>query len=328
MNRTATHAGSWYTNSKSKLNNELEKNLNAVTKSNDMVFPIKGVQAIIAPHAGYTYSGPTAAYAYKSVDVSNIKRVFILGPSHHVYINGCALSKCETYETPLGNLTLDREIINELYQTKEFTWMRIGTDEDEHSIEMHLPYTFKIFENKIKDIKIVPILVGSIDEDKEDKYGKLLGKYLLDPTNLFIVSTDFCHWGKRFRYTYYQGKRLSEKDRLTRCDDGEDDDSHHEHQGDNKLLIYQAIAKLDKDGMSTIESLDLEAFRSYLTETQNTICGRHPISVLMAALTTLNDQDYDKSIRFIKYAQSSSCYTIDDSSVSYASGYVTILNRN
>ncbi|CAO3616003.1 unnamed protein product [Cunninghamella echinulata] len=210
MNKSATHAGSWYTNSKTRLNSELEKNLIAATVK-DTSLPIKMFAPLLHQvekkkiiykkgntHAGYTYSGPTAAYAYKSVDVSNIKRVFILGPSHHVYLDGCALSKYETYDTPLGNLALDREVISELYVTKQFTLMSKSADEDEHSIEMHLPYIFKIFEKKINDIKIIPILVGSIHEEKEDKYGKIFGQYLSDPSNLFIVSSDFCHWGKGF----------------------------------------------------------------------------------------------------------------------------------
>jgi AmmeMemoRadiSam system protein B len=96
----------------------------------------------------------------------NSKRVFLLGPSHHAYIDGCSLSKCSTYETPLGNLKLDREgnaslyelqeaiyqlfhlylVIEELHSTGKFRWMSQTVDEEEHSLEMHLPFTYKIFE--------------------------------------------------------------------------------------------------------------------------------------------------------------------------------------
>lgn len=54
-----------------------------------------------------------------------------------------------------------------------------------------------------RDISIVPILVGSLSPEREAQYGKLLAKYLLDPSNFFVVSSDFCHWGQRFRYTHY-----------------------------------------------------------------------------------------------------------------------------
>lgn len=72
------------------------------------------------------------------------KRVFILGPSHHHYLTGCALSKCKTYETPLGSLKLDLDTIAELHKTGQFDTMSHSVDEAEHSIEMQLPYTVKM----------------------------------------------------------------------------------------------------------------------------------------------------------------------------------------
>lgn len=169
--RAASHAGSWYTSNGVKLDEQLTSWLSAVqgerfplsedvaredasTRRGDPTFlPIPGIRAIIAPHAGYSYSGPPAAYAYKCIDPSRIKRVFVLGPSHHFYLNGCALSKCKTYETPLGGLPLDRKTMDELKAKGEqqgrstrFDWMDLDQDEDEHSIEMHLPYVRKVFE--------------------------------------------------------------------------------------------------------------------------------------------------------------------------------------
>lgn len=78
------------------------------------------------------------------IDGSN--RVFILGPSHHVYLDGCALSTCETYQTPIGALPLDLDTIQELRGKGAFSKdMKLSTDEDEHSIEMQLPYIRKVF---------------------------------------------------------------------------------------------------------------------------------------------------------------------------------------
>ncbi|RUP45251.1 MEMO1 family [Jimgerdemannia flammicorona] len=161
MSRTATHAGSWYSSSEKKLNRELDDWLAQVPEATDdsEPYPIQGARAIIAPvrilwpmlfhpnrHAGYSYSGPTAAFAYKCVNQLFIKRVFILGPSHHEYLPGCALSILKKYQTPLGDLTLDLEVIKALKKTGHFTEMTKCVDEDEHSIEMHLPYIYKIFE--------------------------------------------------------------------------------------------------------------------------------------------------------------------------------------
>ncbi len=69
-------------------------------------------------------------------------------------------------------------------------------DEAEHSVEMHLPYVAKVMESRRGKFTIVPILVGALKVKGEVDYGKLLSKYLLDPENLFVVSSDFCHWGK------------------------------------------------------------------------------------------------------------------------------------
>lgn len=82
-----------------------------------------------------------------------------------------------------------------------FEEMTIHTDEDEHSIEMHLPFIAKVMENH--QFTIVPIMVGSLSSEKEGAYGKILSKYLLDPENLFVISSDFCHWGARFSYQFY-----------------------------------------------------------------------------------------------------------------------------
>lgn len=124
------------------------------------------------------------------------KRIFILGPSHHVYLTTCALSSCDTYETPLGPLTLDKSTISDLTQTKKFSRMNLSVDEEEHSIEMHLPYVYKAIQRARpgETIPIVPILVGSINRRQEKEYGEVLRPYLEDPENLFVVSSDFCHW--------------------------------------------------------------------------------------------------------------------------------------
>ncbi|KAK4694220.1 MEMO1 family protein, partial [Phenoliferia sp. Uapishka_3] len=265
-------------------------------------------------HAGYSYSGPAAAWAYRSVDVSAIDRVFILGPSHHAYLDGCALPTCAEYETPLGSLTLDRGTIKELADTGKFQEMDIDTDEAEHSIEMHLP----------KAIKIVPILVGSISHSSEQRFGTLLAPYLSSPSTLFIISSDFCHWGTRFSYTYYLPPHLTNSDAppagysLTRSTPS------------LPRPIHESISDLDHQGMEAIkfESGDKEAsqakeeFGEYLKDTKNTICGRHPIGVLLAALACLEGKGEKNKLEWVRYERSGLVESVKDSSVSYASAFV------
>jgi len=109
--------------------------------------------------------------------------------------------------------------------------------------------------SKQQDFRLIPILVGSLDASKLEKYGQLLAPYLCDPKNLFIISSDFCHWGRRFSYT-----------------------PHNPADGE----IWQHIEKLDHQGMDLIEKLNLQDFHKYLRSTDNTICGRYPISLLLA----------------------------------------------
>lgn len=161
------------------------------------------------------------------------KRIFILGPSHHAYIPGCALSTATCYNTPLYNLKIDSEskiislqsllngsyscvcdgcvclsvvclsvclkVYRELKSTGLFEEMSLSVDEEEHSIEMQLPYIAKVMEAFRDSFTIVPILVGALKQSGEIKYGKLLSKYLADPNTLFVISSDFCHWGKALR---------------------------------------------------------------------------------------------------------------------------------
>lgn len=83
-----------------------------------------------------------------------------MGPSHHVHLRKCALSQCKTYETPLYDLKIDTKVIAELEATRQFQWMDIKTDEDEHSIEMTIPYVAKVMEDFKDQFTIVPVMVG------------------------------------------------------------------------------------------------------------------------------------------------------------------------
>jgi len=89
-------------------------------------------RAIITPHAGYSYSGACAGYAYKQIDPEKVHRVFLLGPSHHEYIRGCALSSFKEYETPLGSLHLDQGVYADLQASGLFETMPPAVDEAEH----------------------------------------------------------------------------------------------------------------------------------------------------------------------------------------------------
>ncbi|KAH7100170.1 UPF0103-domain-containing protein [Auriculariales sp. MPI-PUGE-AT-0066] len=293
VQRRASHAGSWYSSDTNELNEQLVEWL-----SSAQVEPVVGCKAIIAPHAGYSYSGPAAAWAYKSIDTTNIKHILVLGPSHHVYLPGCALSTMKSYETPVGSLPIDTSLVAELRATGKFEEMSRATDEEEHSLEMHLPYIRKTFEGL--DVTIVPILVGALDAAAEHVYGELLAPYLARADTFTVASSDFCHWGLRFQYTmHYPTEPPAELSRLSR------------NANRPSFAIYKSIEALDREGMTIIEKISHGDFVSYLQRTRNTICGRHPIGVLLAAMNSLSTAagttTKAQEIRFVRYEQSSQC---------------------
>jgi len=316
--RSASHAGDWYSDNSTELDSQLSTWLSKV-ESTETPFPIEGCKAIIAPHAGYAYSGQAAAWAYKCIDTTGIKRVFILGPSHHFYLDGCALSACKQYETPIGTLPLDLETIEELKATGKFEVMDIDADEAEHSIEMHLPYVRKVFEGK--EICIVPIVVGAVSQSTEAAMGVLLAPYLAREDTLFVISSDFCHWGSRFSYTFYYPEPTPSSAAPVRLSRSTPPSASHP--------IHQSIRRLDHEAIESLTIPPSNAqqahlqISTYLSQTKNTICGRHPIGVLLGVLGALEkERGIDVTLKFVRYEQSSACLSLRDSSVSYASAYI------
>ncbi|KAF4549654.1 MEMO1-like protein [Elsinoe fawcettii] len=329
--REASHAGSWYTSSGSQLSSQLDGWLNEVktpvkgigassgTSVSENALPVPGARIIIAPHAGYSYSGPAAAWAYKSWNVSRAKRVFLLGPSHHFYLTNAALSKCAQYATPLGNLAVDRTTTEQLHKSGAFSYMSKDVDEDEHSLEMHLPYIYKMlslsFSNPSSFPPLVPIMVGNTSAGTERSLGKVLAPYLADPENAFVVSSDFAHWGARFRYTYYVDGN------------GEARSLKSSEKEPKEPAIHDSIQQVDFECIDACETGKHQAWLDVLGETGNTVCGRHPIGVVMAGIEEIVGKDGvkgDGKFRFVRYERSSLVKRIADSSVSYASAYAVL----
>ena len=87
-------------------------------------------------------------------------------------------------------------VYSELLATGKFEMMSQQVDEEEHSIEMHLPYIAKVMESRKGKFTIVPVMVGATNGQRQADYGKIFSPYLADPENLFVISSDFCHWGE------------------------------------------------------------------------------------------------------------------------------------
>ena len=295
MIRKASHAGSWYSAAGAELTGQLDQWMDEAAAEMDLAD--SNVRAIIAPHAGYRFSGRTAGYSYAGLRsvAARIKRVYVLGPSHHVYSTTCMLTLADTLETPCGKLKVDKAEIARLSKLENFSmWSSIEEDEDEHSVEMQLPYIRRAMAGN-ENFTVVPITVGSLTYQQEAKVGALLSSCLEDPTVAVVISSDFCHWGSRFRYQF----RL-----------------------DQSKPICESIEMLDKQGMAIIETKDHKAFSEYLKTFKNTICGRHPIGVLLGVISAVSSKD-SVQVKFVHYEQSSPCMSMSDSSVSYAAAIIS-----
>lgn len=299
-----------------------------------------GAKAIIAPHAGFRYSAPYAAYAYAplaspppapasvaagaggsggvapasaaAAPASAVTRVVMLGPSHHKFIDGVAVSGAHTFETPVGNLRVDVSALRDVVGKTRCAVLTQSVDEEEHSLEMQAPFVARALqrragggggEDALAGVSVVPILVGRLT-------GKLplaavvdaLLPLLADPATLVVISSDFCHWGERFDFTNYDAGAVAAKGRAG--------------------IIADGIEAMDRRGMALIEARDGAGFARYLAETGNTICGRNPIEVLLHALATMDPSGSRLVPRFLAYGQSSRVRAASDSSVSYAAAVV------
>jgi AmmeMemoRadiSam system protein B/AmmeMemoRadiSam system protein A len=150
------------------------------------------VAALIVPHAGYYYSGNVAASAYMTLDPKKqYKRIFLLGPSHHEWLNGASVNtEADYYATPLGNVRVDRETAEKLTMADSVFFYRPEAHDREHCLEVQLPF----LQRRLGDVPpIVPIIISTNDFQKLKRMADALKPYFTDE-NLFIISSDFSHY--------------------------------------------------------------------------------------------------------------------------------------
>ena len=145
-------------------------------------------KAIVAPHAGYVYSGPIAgtAYAQLASRPQRIHRVVLLGPSHRVAFSGLAYSRASRFRTPLGDVPVDEaawEAIADLEQVRQFE----APFEGEHCLEVQLPF----LQTLLPDFKVVPLLVGDADAQQ---VAEVLTRLWGGEETLIVISSDLSHY--------------------------------------------------------------------------------------------------------------------------------------
>lgn len=145
-------------------------------------------KAIIAPHAGYQYSGPTAAHAYRLLESrrERIRRAVLIGPAHRVFLRGMAVPSVDALSTPLGDVPVDTEAVGQILA---LPGVEISDDAhaNEHSLEVHLPF----LQTVLDDFRVVPIVVGACPAREVERLLEML--WGGDET-LIVASSDLSHF--------------------------------------------------------------------------------------------------------------------------------------
>lgn len=161
---------------------------------------LKGVRAVVAPHAGYIYSGPVAAFAYKVLAAQPVpRRIFLLGPAHRVPFLGVALGAYAELQTPLGTVRVDTSVIDQLRTRATLFSVNLLAHAPEHCLEVQLPF-LQVIYNPVPPV--VPLLFGEVDGLQ---VAEALAP-LLTPEDLIIVSSDLSHY-----YSYAEARYLDQQ---------------------------------------------------------------------------------------------------------------------
>lgn len=191
--KRASVAGQFYTKDHTELIRQLAEFESKCKKDRDV-----SARLVIAPHAGYIYSGQLMSESIGYLP-KDIKNVFIIAPSHHAMFIGLALSNYDRWQTPLGDIELNREI-NGILES-EFSCHYIDDAFDqEHAVEVEVPFIQYRFP---KDVRIIPILTGRV---VPQKIAEIINRFYDDPQNAFVISSDLSHFLKSD-----QARRLDEE---------------------------------------------------------------------------------------------------------------------
>jgi len=193
-------AGMFYPADKQSLSSDIHQYLNQVN-----IEQKKSPKAIVVPHAGYMYSGPIAASAYKQlIPLKNkIKRVILLGPSHRVAFHGLAAPQSDFFNTPLGNIRIDHEGIQLLSDLPQVI-LSDQAHQEEHSLEVQLPFLQEVLE----DFSLIPLVVGDAESHEVAEVINRLWcntETGCDEHTLIVISTDLSHY-----HNYNEAKQLDQ----------------------------------------------------------------------------------------------------------------------
>lgn len=179
--RPAAVAGSFYPADAAALTRTVDTMLAAAR----LPAGLRPSRIVIAPHAGYIYSGPTAAHAYMALP-QRIRKLAVLGPVHRVPVRGLALPGCDAFATPLGDIVLDRPLCAELSRLPGVS-INEAVHRDEHALEVHLPF----LQRRFGTFSLVPLAVG---DAMAAMVGVIIDRLRREPDLAIVISSDLSHY--------------------------------------------------------------------------------------------------------------------------------------
>jgi len=248
--RPSALAGSWYAADARELARSVDEHLaqgeplEEIARSRPL--------ALIAPHAGHRWSGDGAGRAFRLLAGEagrGIERVLLIGPSHYQSFRGAVVTEAGAYATPLGDVPVDTGLARALLGEPHFHALP-SAERREHCLEIQLPFLQRVLRHPFR---IVPILVSQATQEDWREIAIALARHL-DEQTLVVVSSDFTHYGPRFGYTPFDT----------------DEDAN--------------LRRLDRGALEPILDLDAGGFAAYKARTDISVCGAHPIGILIEVL--------------------------------------------
>lgn len=198
-------AGLFYPQTKKELAEQIDEFL-----SQAKPLETKGLnRALIVPHAGYVYSGKTAAYAYKilrenpAISEGRPIRVILIGSSHQMSLQGAVIDQSDAWQTPLGEVEVDEELREGLLKASSLFKVDAVPHQTEHSLEVQLPFLQRVLSR----FKILPVLVSDLSNEETEKISQVLAENM-DDAAIIIASSDLSH------YPSYDDANLADKETI------------------------------------------------------------------------------------------------------------------
>ena len=193
--RKSVIAGSWYPGNPSILKRDIENYFNSVSEPE-----WKGeIVGLIAPHAGYIYSGQVAAYAYNLVRGKKYDAVIVVGPSHRVAFRGVSVFSKGGFETPLGIVPIAEDLAEQIKTVSNIVTDIPAAHAQEHSVEIQLPF----LQVALNDFSFLPLVMGEQNANICHELAKTIYKVVQDKKILMVGSSDLSHF-----YTYNKAKTM------------------------------------------------------------------------------------------------------------------------